>query len=29
MDGPKQERGWRTWLATAPAVGVALLPRFT
>ncbi len=20
---------WRTWLATAPAIGVALLPRFT
>jgi len=29
MDAPNRSRGWRTWLATVPAVGVALLPRFT
>jgi hypothetical protein len=29
MDSPKRTRGWRTWLATAPAIGVALVPRFT
>jgi hypothetical protein len=29
MDSPKRARGWRTWLATTPAIGVALLPRFT
>ena len=25
----KQSPGWRTWLATVPVIGVALLPRFT
>lgn len=29
MAEPKQSNGWPTWLATLPAVGVALLPRVT
>jgi len=28
MDNRKESR-WRSWLAMLPAVGVALLPRFT
>ena len=29
VDNPKRSTGWRSWLATVPAVGVALLPRLT
>jgi len=28
MDNRKESR-WRNWLAMLPAIGVALLPRFT
>jgi hypothetical protein len=29
MTEPKQTSGWRSWLATLPAIGVAFLPRIT
>jgi hypothetical protein len=29
MKGPARMSGWRGWLATMPAIGVAVLPRFT
>jgi hypothetical protein len=29
MKGPKARSGWRRGLAVLPAVGAALLPRFT
>lgn len=29
MREPKQSPGWRSWLATVPAIGVALQPRLT
>jgi hypothetical protein len=29
MKEPERSGGWRNWLATMPAIGVALLPRFT
>jgi len=29
VKNPKQMTGWRNWLALVPAIGVALLPRFT
>ncbi len=29
MNERERMGGWRSWLATVPAIGVALLPRFT
>jgi hypothetical protein len=29
MKNPKGASRWRNWLALVPAIGVALLPRFT
>jgi hypothetical protein len=29
MKNPKGPSRWRNWLALVPAIGVALLPRFT
>jgi len=29
MKEPGRTSGWRSWLVTVPAIGVALLPRLT
>lgn len=29
MNDPKETSRWRSWLALLPALGVAVLPRFT